>query len=133
MIEGGRTRMSALIVEDDHTLSAIGAEFLAELDLDVQQFRTAEDAIERLQALGGSVAVLLADIRLPGAMDGLSLARRVSVLWPSVSLIVTSGGPEPDDMPDRCVFVPKPWRGLDIVAAAERFARDDHTVHSIRL
>ncbi len=133
MTGSGKIRMSALIVEDDRNVSAMGAEFLGVLDLDVRQLRTAEDAIEHLQELGGNVAVVLVDIRLPGPMDGLSLARRVSVLWPSVSLIVTSGGPEPDDLPARCVFVAKPWRGLDIVAAAERFARADHSVHSVRL
>lgn len=133
MARPGQERLRALIVEDDRGLSALGASMLAEFDLDVHQTTSAEDAIAHLQETGGSVAVLVADIHLAGPMDGLALARSVSVLWPSISLIVTSGDPEPSELPARCVFVAKPWRALDIVAAAERFARDDHSVHSLRL
>jgi DNA-binding NtrC family response regulator len=125
----------ALIVEDDRGQSALGAALLEEFDLDVRQVGTAEEAIEHLTAIGGEICVLVADVNLPGPMDGVALARRVAVLWPSISLIVTSGDPgnRLSDLPDRCVYVPKPWRGLDIVAAAERAARADHSVRGLRL
>ena len=130
-----RARLGALIVEDDGGLSALGAEMLQEFELDVAQVQTAEAAIEHLRACGGSIAVLVADVNLPGAMDGVALARSVSVLWPEISVIVTSGHPGDrlSDLPERAVFVPKPWRPLDIVAAAERAARADHTVQGIQL
>lgn len=128
-------RKRALIVEDDGGQSELGALMLEEFDLSVRQLSTAEDALDHLRQDGGSVAMVVADIGLPGPMDGLALARSVSVLWPSVSVIVTSGGPSPDsaDLPDGCVFVPKPWRALDIVAAAERAARINHSVHAVQL
>jgi DNA-binding NtrC family response regulator len=126
--------MSALIVEDDRGLSALGASMLEEFDLRVEQVQTAEEAIDHLRSDAGSIAILVADIHLPGGMDGLALAHSVSVLWPSITVIVTSGElGRHDALPDRAVFIPKPWRALDIVAAAERAARADHSVHSIRL
>lgn len=133
-----RTRkhaMSALIVEDDAGQSALGAAMLREFDLEVDQVRSAEEAIARLCGRSGEITVLLADIRLPGAMDGLALAHRVSVLWPAVSVIVTSGRQDvqPSDLPPRATFIPKPWRALDIVAVAERASRADHTVRAVQL
>lgn len=135
MARADQPRCSALIVEDDRGQSELGAAMLAEFDLEVHQVRTAEEAISHLRDRGGAVTVLLADVNLPGAMDGVALARSVAVLWPSISLIVTSGDP-PElfaALPDGCVFIPKPWRALDIVAAAERAARADHSIHSLRL
>lgn len=131
----GRGRLGALIVEDDGGVSALGAAMLDELELDVAQVQTAEAAIEHLRQCGGAVAVMVADVNLPGEMDGMALARSVSVLWPAISVIVTSGDPGDRlaDLPERAVYVPKPWRPLDIVAAAERAARADHTVRGIQL
>jgi DNA-binding NtrC family response regulator len=125
----------ALIVEDDAVQSELGAVMLEELDLQVRQVQTAEDAIEHLRERGGEVAVVVADINLPGAMDGVALAHSVSVLWPTISVIVTSGDPGQrlSRLPNSCVYVPKPWRPLDIVAAAERAARADHSVHALHL
>lgn len=126
--------MSALIVEDDRGLSALGASMLEEFDLRVEQVQTAEEAIDHLRSDAGSIAILVADINLPGKMDGLALAHSVSLLWPSISVIVTSGQlGRPGALPHGAVFIPKPWRGLDIVAAAERAARADHSVRSVRL
>lgn len=126
-------RSVALIVEDDAAQRELGAVMLEEFDLRVRQVETAEDALEELRS--GDVAVLVVDVNLPGAMDGVSLARSVSVLWPAISVIVTSGDPGQRlaELPRGCVYVPKPWRPLDIVAATERAARADHSVHAIQL
>jgi DNA-binding NtrC family response regulator len=134
MTQATRGRMNALIVEDDGGVSELGAVMLEEFDLSVARVANAEDAIEHLQQCCGDVAVMVADVHLPGQMDGMSLARSVSVLWPAVSVIVTSGHPGNRlvDLPDRAVFVPKPWRALDIVSAAEKAARADHSVHAIQ-
>ena len=128
-------RAIALIVEDDLAQSELGAAMLEEFDLSVRQVQNAEDAIEHLRERSGEVTVLVADVNLPGPMDGMALARSVAVLWPSISVIVTSGelGERFRDLPDGCVYVPKPWRPLDIVAAAERAARADHSVHGVHL
>jgi DNA-binding NtrC family response regulator len=128
-------RSIALIVEDDTAQSELGAVMLEELELTVRQVQTAEDAIEHLRSKSGEVTVLVADVNLPGPMDGVSLARSVSVLWPGISVIVTSGDPGErlGDLPESCVYVPKPWRPLDIVTAAERASRADHSIHAVHL
>lgn len=135
MTAADRGRWTALIVEDDAGQSELGALMLREFDLDVAQVTSAEAAIDHLCRESGAVTVLLADINLAGPMDGLALAHRVAVLWPSISVIVTSGGPvlKPPALPAGATFVGKPWRALDIVAVAERASRADHSVHAVRL
>ncbi|WP_375461060.1 response regulator [uncultured Enterovirga sp.] len=130
-----RRPMTALIAEDDAGQSALGAMMLREFDLEVDEVRSAEEAIECLCNRSGQVTLLIADIHLSGAMDGIALAHRVSVLWPGVSVIVTSGRPGmcPSDLPARATYIPKPWRALDIVAVAERASRADHTLRAVRL
>jgi DNA-binding NtrC family response regulator len=125
----------ALVVEDDSCVSELGALMLEQFGLAVSQVRSAEEAIEHLQDCGGEVNVLIADVNLPGAMDGVALARSVAVLWPAITLIVTSGDPGQRlaAMPEHAAFVPKPWRALDIVALAERASRGDHSIRSLRL
>jgi CheY-like chemotaxis protein len=125
----------ALVVEDDGCISALGAMMLEEFGLAVDQVGTAEEAIDYLRNRGGQVAVMLVDIHLPGDMDGIALARSVSVLWPAITIIVTSADPayRADEMPEGTVYVPKPWRALDIVAIAEHAARQDHSMRSLRL
>jgi DNA-binding NtrC family response regulator len=130
-----RNKAIALMVEDDTAQSELGAVMLEEFELTVRQVQTAEDAIEHLRNRSGEVTVLVADVNLPGPMDGVSLARSVSVLWPGISVIVTSGDPGERlaHLPETCVYVPKPWRPLDIVSAAERASRADHSVHALQL
>jgi CheY-like chemotaxis protein len=130
-----RASRRALVVEDDCGVSALGALMLEQFGLTVIQVATAEEAVEHLQATGGDTDVVIIDINLPGAMDGILLARSIAVLWPAISVIVTSGDPggRLERLPDRAVYVPKPWRALDIVAIAERAARQDHSIHALRL
>jgi DNA-binding NtrC family response regulator len=135
MGRAAEARMRALVVEDDSCISELGATMLEQFGLTVHQVGTAEDALDYLRDWGGQLAVLLIDIHLPGPMNGMALARSVSVLWPAITVIVTSGDPayRADRMPEGAVYIPKPWRALDIVAIAERAAREDHSIRSLRL
>lgn len=134
MVTADRRRWTAVIVEDDPGQRALGAMMLSELDMAVVQAASADEAIDRLRDRSGEVAVVIADVNLSGGLDGVDLAHRVSVLWPTISVIVTSGEP-PDrigPLPARATFVPKPWT-LDMVALAEAARRQDHSVHAVRL
>jgi CheY-like chemotaxis protein len=112
----------ALIVEEDPDVRELAAALLEETELDVVEVATAEAALAYLQDHGGEVAMIFADIRLPGAMDGVQLAKAACTLWPTIRIVLTSGDPGavPDDLPDRVTFMPKPWRGLDVLVQVER-------------
>ena len=116
----------ALIVEDDPDVRALAAVLLEETPLDVVEVDSAEAALGCLQERGGEVAMMFADVRLPGEMDGVQLARAACKLWPTVRVVLTSGdsGVQTDDLPEGVTFMPKPWRGLDVLVQAEKAIHD---------
>jgi CheY-like chemotaxis protein len=122
--EGESPRL-ALVVEDDPEIRALAETLLEETELDVIGCDSAEAALSVLQARGGDVALVFADVRLAGQMDGLQLARAVATLWPRARLVITSGHglPRPE-LPAEAVFIAKPWRPLDVLVEAERAAAD---------
>ena len=65
----------ALIVEDNADVRELAAALLEETPLDVVEVDSAEAALDCLQERGGEVAMIFADIRLPGLMDGAQLAK----------------------------------------------------------
>ena len=112
----------ALIVEDDPDVRDLAAALLEETELDVVEVESADAAVAYLQERGGEVAMMFADVRLPGDMDGVQLAKAAHTLWPTIRIVLTSGDPGAvsDDLPDGVTFMPKPWRGLDVLVEAER-------------
>ena len=116
----------ALIVEDDADVRALAAVLLEETPLDVVEVDSAEEALDCLQERGGEVAMMFADVRLPGEMDGVQLAKAACKLWPTIRIVLTSGDPDAqtNDLPDCVTFMPKPWRGLDVLMQAEKAIHD---------
>ena len=99
-----------LVVDDEAVLRLIATEVLEDSGFRVVE---AEDAKEALRVLADhpGVRVLFTDINMPGALDGLDLAREVHARWPDIKLVVTSGRPMPTDkeVPDDGRFVAKPY------------------------
>ena len=114
----------ALIVEDDPDLRVLAAALLEESGLQVVECESAEEAMSALVRDGDDIALVFADIRLSGLLDGVDLARRVKVLWPHIAMIVTSGYADtrPRALPDSVTYMPKPWLALDVLMQAERAA-----------
>ena len=110
----------ALIVEDDRHLRELAAALLEETDLRVIECEDAEQAFTVLCREGDDVAMIFVDIRLPGLLDGMDLARRVRSLWPQAAVVVTSGFSPESEMPDHVVYMPKPWLALNVLMQAER-------------
>lgn len=116
----------ALIVEDDPDVRALAAVLLEETPLDVVDVECAEAALDCLKERGGEVAMMFADVRLPGTMDGVQLAKAACKLWPTVRVVLTSGDPGAvsEELPDCVTFMPKPWRCLDVLVQAEKAIHD---------
>ncbi|WP_262266515.1 response regulator [Microvirga yunnanensis] len=116
----------ALIVEDEPYVRELAGALLEETPLDVVEVETAEAALAYLKEQGSEVAMMFADVRLPGEMDGVQLAKAACTLWPTMRIVLTSGDPDAasDDLPDCVTFMPKPWRGLDVLVQAEKAIHD---------
>jgi DNA-binding NtrC family response regulator len=71
---------------------------------------------------GRDVVMIFSDVRLPGAMDGLDLAREAKVRWPHLTVVLTSGnaGHRLEALPENVIYMPKPWHAAEVLSLAER-------------
>ncbi|HZZ89453.1 MAG TPA: response regulator [Caulobacteraceae bacterium] len=105
----GSTRPVVLIVEDEVLIRLLLAEALRNAGYEVLEAADADEALSVLQTMP-SPDVLVTDVRMPGAMDGLQLASHVRGMKPTLGLIVTSGhAPAERAIGLADAFVPKPY------------------------
>jgi len=83
----------------------------------------AEAALAVLLMGGNDIAMIFADVRLPGAMDGIDLAWEVKLRWPLLPMVLTSGHPRERErvckLPPGVAFLPKPWQPFNVLVVAE--------------
>jgi DNA-binding NtrC family response regulator len=84
---------AVLIVEDDAEVRSLAATLLEDEQLDIIECESAEAALAIMLIGGREVAMIFADVRLPGAMGGVDLAWEVKLRWPLLPMILTSGHP----------------------------------------
>ena len=78
-----------LLVEDDVLVGVVTESILADEGYEVQR---AADAVEALAALrGGEFEVLITDVRMPGPMNGVELARAATARRPGLKVLLCSG------------------------------------------
>lgn len=114
----------ALVVEDDDATRHFASAVLEETDLDVIACKDAEAAMSVLQRPGVNVALLFSDMRNTGGVDGAALARMVAKRFPTARMVMTSGSERnvKGALPDRAVYMQKPWLPLEVLVQAERAA-----------
>ncbi|XIA65119.1 response regulator [Bradyrhizobium sp. TZ2] len=115
-------RATALVVEDDPMQRDMICLLLEESDVNVIECESAEAAELVLERAGGSLALLMTDVQLAGNMNGVELAHIARKYNPEMGVIVTSGKPLHDELPDGAKFWSKPWVPLDVIREAERMA-----------
>ena len=107
-----------LIVEDEGLLRAMAHEEFADAGFDVVTAANGEEAIRTLEADAG-FDLLFTDIRMPGAMDGWSVAKHARSLKPDIAVIYVTGYSDAQDaMVSPSVFLRKPYRMPAVIAAA---------------
>ena len=113
---------AVLIVEDDAELRSLTAALLKDEEIDTIECESAEAALAVMLIGGREVAMIFADIRLPGAMDGVDLSWEVKLRWPLLPIILTSGHPleRIRELPPGVAYMPKPWQPLNVLIAADR-------------
>src|SRR5262249_52514980 len=82
MEQAQQNRRAVLIVEDAAELRRFAARLLEDGELDTIEWESAEAALATMLIRGRDVAMIFADIRLPGALDGIDLAREVGCAGP---------------------------------------------------
>ena len=113
-------RATALIVEDDPMQREMISLLLEESDYDVIQCESGEAAELVLESNGEALCLMMTDVQLAGHMNGVELAYVAKQRVPDLEVIVTSGKPLRQPLPDGAKFWSKPWAPLDVIREAER-------------
>ncbi len=112
MSEGSAEAMrpAVLVVEDEEMVRIDSCERLEQAGLTVFEATDAEEAMALLEA-HPEVRVLVTDVKMPGWMSGIDLARQVEKRWPEISIVVTSAfyTAEDGELPENITLFPKPF------------------------
>jgi CheY-like chemotaxis protein len=117
-------RQFVLIVEDEPIIRMLAMEIVAEAGFNGIEAANADEALLILESRV-DIAVVFADIDMPGSLNGMQLAERIRDRWPPTEIILTSGQlrPSNDQMPTRAVFIPKPYQFSKIAQTLQQFMR----------
>lgn len=96
---------TVLVVEDDPLVRAFAVELFHDLGWETVDAYNASQALKALEA-NERIDLMFIDVRMPGELNGLELAREVRALRPRLKIIMTSGDPGGTD---GFAFLPKPW------------------------
>jgi CheY-like chemotaxis protein len=97
-----------LIVEDEVLIRLALAHDLRQAGFTVIEAATGDEALIILQAVV-EIGVIVTDIRMPGTMDGLALARFVTQHAPHIRVVITSANHVPDMQLHAAAVIPKPY------------------------
>ncbi|MDO9337048.1 MAG: response regulator [Caulobacter sp.] len=115
----GRFSGCVLLVEDDDEVASLVTEMLHQIGFDVTRAASAAGGLGAL-ANGRKIDVVFSDIMMPGAMNGVDLAREIHQRRPDLPVLLTSGFAEANRRAaeDAGVQVlPKPYRLEDLASA----------------
>jgi CheY-like chemotaxis protein len=106
-----------LVVDDNATRLALTIAMIEECGRIGLGAPSGDRAQRLMSAIGAEIGILVTDVRMPGACDGIALARWTRENWPAVRIFVTSGYDlDPDaSLPDGVVFLPKIWFSIDVI------------------
>jgi signal transduction histidine kinase len=115
-------RLRVLLVEDEADVRETVCAMLGELGAGVVTAPDGYSALEHLKE-DPTIGTILADIAMPGGMDGITLAERAAALRPNIRIAFMSGNSELDRRTLRAVnerpFLAKPFRKFELAAALE--------------
>lgn len=118
----GGSRGVVLVVEDEPLVRMLAADVIQEAGYETVEAANADSAIAILEARR-DIRIVFTDIDMPGSMDGLKLARAIRDRWPPIELVLTSGmlKLQGDDIPQRGIFLPKPYAPEMLTEVLSRF------------
>jgi CheY-like chemotaxis protein len=123
---------AVLIVDDEPLIRETLAEMLSGTSLLILEAADSREALEILKKRAYQVAILITDVRMPGEMDGLDLARSAQRSWPWIRVIVMSGHYEtgPDRLPRNARYLAKPWQSHEMVESVSKAASEFHAMQT---
>lgn len=100
-----------LVVEDEPLVRQLICEILTDMGAVVTECDRADAGLEYLESHAPEVEMVISDILMPGLINGHQLANIVSLRWPTLPVLLTSGysGVQTHQLPANTRFLAKPW------------------------
>ena len=110
-----------LIVEDEPLQRLDMIDMAERAGFEVLEAHDASHAVALLETRT-DVRLVLTDIDMPGAMDGMNLAAAVRKRWQPIEIIIITAGPAPaqSEMPERAFFMTKPLNYERVIETMQR-------------
>ena len=102
-----------LVVEDDADVRQVAVSTLRSLGFTVTEAETGDEAAALLRR-NGPVRLVLSDVRMPGELTGIDLARLIRREMPDVRVLLTTGYVESDGVVPDVDILYKPYRATDL-------------------
>ncbi len=99
---------AVLVVEDEVLIRLLICDCLREAGAKVVEAANATEALEYLKT-DRQITVVFSDVRMPGMVDGLALARHIRLNYPHIKLLLTSGHLTQADVDQGTILLPKPY------------------------
>jgi PAS domain S-box-containing protein len=107
------TGQTVLVVEDDAAVRQVAISTLRSLGFGVIEAQTADEAARMLDA-NEDVRLVLSDVRMPGELTGIDLARLIKRKLPDVHVLLTTGYVDTDETINDLELLYKPYRAADL-------------------
>ncbi|WP_167081010.1 hybrid sensor histidine kinase/response regulator [Massilia aquatica] len=120
-------RCSVLFVDDDALIREMMVPALSERGYRVRVATSGDDAVAALET-GTAFDVVLSDIVMPGAVDGIALARIVRARFPATAVVLASGYTDKRIDLDAVRALAKPYSVDDAAAAIDAAWREQPAV-----
>jgi PAS domain S-box-containing protein len=104
---------TVLVVEDDPAVRQVAVSTLRSLGFQVREAENGDAAADMLKTSTG-VKLVLSDVRMPGGLTGIDLARLVKREWPTVRVLLTTGYVDGNDTLEDIELLYKPYRATDL-------------------
>ncbi|WP_262029501.1 response regulator [Microvirga sp. Mcv34] len=104
---------TVLVVEDDPAVRQVVISNFRSLGFDVVEAATGDEAVRVLKA-NRHVRLVFSDVRMPGTLTGIDLARLIRRDWPDIRVLLTTGYVDGDTTVGDVDLLYKPYRLADL-------------------
>ena len=112
------TRATVLVVDDECLVRLMVADDLHDRDFSILEASSGDEAARMLRE-GTEVDLVFTDVRMPGSIDGLALARLIKSEFPEIKVLVASGQVPALPVEAADGFFPKPYELASVARKIE--------------
>lgn len=122
-----KSATTILVVEDDVLVRLVVCDALRDAGLQVVEVESADEALLYLKT-DSSVELVFSDVRLPGSLDGIELAKRLKLDFPHLKVVLTSGHLLPSEVGMDLVLLRKPYPLAQLAARIVEILEDGNSI-----